>query len=365
MSQPVRPKPARAWTRKDLHNLLQPGLRVTQSRPAIAALLRALHVSAVASEGAVAQLSQTAQTLLQDLLLPDRPLRVSEVVVSSDQTRRILFTTADGETIESVIIPAAGGDRVTLCVSCQVGCGRRCSFCETGRLGLLRNLGADEIVEQFRQAQLLWQPVRGDLPPITNVVFMGMGEPLDNLQNVTDAIDLLCDPHAYALGWQHITVSTVGVAKHLQAFFSNTRAHLALSLHAPDDKRRSQVMPINQRIGLQDLKTALQNALPPKRVVLVEYILFDGFNDSAQDAVMLQDWLKDLPVRLNLIPANPGPDPSLRQPDLAVVRRFQKQMQDMGVRTLVRYPHGRDVGGACGQLAGTKRLALQGSRIDV
>jgi len=362
MSQPVQAKPARAWTRKDLADLLQPSLRVTQSRPAIGRLLRALHADGRDRDAALALLSAQAQALLQAFLRSDRPLKISEVSVSSDQTRRILFTTSDGEIVESVIIPAAGRDRVTLCVSSQVGCGRRCSFCETGRLGLLRNLGADEIVEQFRHAQALWQPVRGGLPPITNVVFMGMGEPLDNLKNVIDAIELLCDAHAYALGSQHMTVSTVGVAKQLQPFFSNTKAHLALSLHAPDDERRSKVMPINQRIGLQELKTALQNALPPKRLVLVEYILFDGFNDSPQDAVMLRDWLADLPVRLNLIPANPGPDPSLRQPDLAVVRRFQKQMQDMGVRTLVRYPHGRDVGGACGQLAGAKRLTIQGNQ---
>ncbi len=347
-------KPARSWTRKQLSNVLTERLRPTQITPALHTLLRALH-SGVPLEEALTLVSKDAHALLAPVLGPERALTVQEMAHSSDRTCRILFRTFTGDVIESVIIPAPGGRRVTLCVSSQVGCARKCAFCETGRLGLQRQLGADEIVDQFRLAQDWWSQNRGNLPAISNVVFMGMGEPFDNLDAVVDAIELLCDSVTFGLSAKRITVSTVGVANKLRPFFSRSPAHLALSLHAPDDERRSRVMPINQRVGLAELKSALLEAMPPGREVLVEYILFDGFNDSPDDAVLLSQWLADVPSRLNLIPANPGPDPGLCQPSHQRVLAFQKQLQAAGVRTMVRYPHGRDVGGACGQLAGARR----------
>jgi len=180
---------------------------------------------------------------------------------------------------------------------------------------------------------------------------MGMGEPLDNLDAVVDAIDLLCDRVTFSLSPKKITVSTVGVAGKLASFFERSPAQIALSLHAPDDERRSRVMPINQRVGLAELKQAFLDTLPSNRQVLVEYILFDGFNDSPEDAILLQKWLEGLPNRVNLIPANPGPRADLRAPPDEVVIAFQRLLADRGVRALVRWPHGRDVDGACGQLA--------------
>jgi 23S rRNA (adenine2503-C2)-methyltransferase len=279
--------------------------------------------------------------------------------VAADQTRKLLLQTADGEVLESVVIVAPGRDRVTLCVSSQVGCGRRCAFCETGRLGLVRNLDAAEITAQFRLASALWEQERAELPSIRNIVFMGMGEPLDNLPAVAAATQLFTDTLAYGLSWRHITVSTVGVAWKLPEFFAHCRAHLAVSLNAPDDVRRRQIMPVNDRCSMPELKQALLHHLPAGRDVLVEYVLFADLNDQPADAALLLAWLQGLPVRLNLIPANPGPDPALRAPTPEAVWRFHKYLLDNGVRAMVRHPHGQELGGACGQLAGPLRELIR------
>jgi 23S rRNA (adenine2503-C2)-methyltransferase len=353
------PRPLLAWPPALLVDaLVQAGVRRTQALPAVKALCARVHREDLPQDQALAQVPATVAAPLASLLLLERSLTQVEDAASQDRTRRLLLRTDDGEVIESVIIPATKGDRTTLCVSSQVGCGRRCAFCETGRLGLTRQLTPDEIVLQFRHARDLWSRERGSLPPITNVVFMGMGEPLDNLDAVAAAIAVLTHDFAYGLSPRRVTVSTVGVAPKIAAFFQQTQADLAVSLNAPDDARRSLVMPINQRCGLQDLKLALLDALPPRRHVLVEYILFAGFNDAPEDADLLLAWLAGLPVRLNLIPANPGPDPALKQPTTQAVLAFQKRMLEAGVRAMVRWPHGRDVGGACGQLAGQHRHKL-------
>ena len=331
------------------------GLRPVQARDAVKAWMQAFHQNGQSQADALATLPPSQRSVLQTFLLPDAPLEAAERAQAADQTLRVLWRTGDGQIIESVVIPADNGKRVTLCVSSQAGCARRCAFCETGRLGLQRNLRTAEIVAQFKQSRALWEGLRGALPQISNVVFMGMGEPLDNLPAVLDAITLLTHDWCHALAARKVSVSTVGVAHKLEAFFAGTQANLALSLNAPDDARRSQVMPINDRVQLADLKAALLQHLPKKRDVLVEYILFAGFNDAPEDAVLLATWLQDVPARLNLIPANPGPDPRLQSPSLESVRAFQRALLDRGVRTMVRYPHGRDVGGACGQLAGAHR----------
>jgi len=313
-----------------------------------------------AFDGVRAELSRAAKSVIDEVASAGVELALVEDVVAADATRRLLYRTPDQQLIETVIIPSEGGSsagRSTLCVSSQVGCGRRCVFCETGRLGLVRQLSADEIVAQFRQANLLWQRVRGPAPPLTNVVFMGMGEPLDNLEAVLASIEVLTHDWAFGLATRRITVSTVGVADKIGAFLGATKANLAVSLNAPDDQRRSRLMPVNRRCGLAELKESLLDALRPGRDVLFEYVLFDGVNDRLEDARLLCRWLDGLPARLNLIPANPGPDPDLRQPSRERVLAFQRFMLDAGIRTMVRYPHGRQVGGACGQLAGARRDA--------
>jgi len=328
------------------------GLKPGQARGAVRNALRAWFAG---DADPSASLSRQARVLLAELTVPSQPLALVERRRSTDGSLRLLWRTADNCLIESVIIPSSGGGRTTLCVSSQVGCARRCAFCETGRLGLIRNLAAVEIVQQFQQAHAIWQVERGPFPSLRNVVFMGMGEPLDNLEAVCDAIDVLFHDFGAGLAAQRITVSTVGVPQRIPAFFQRTRAHLAVSLNAPDDARRLALMPVHKHCSLKELKCALQTALPSGRDVLIEYVLFGGVNDALQDADLLMDWLRGLRARLNLIPANPGPDPNLRAPDPQKVRAFHKYLLDGGVRAMVRHPHGGDVGGACGQLAGLRR----------
>jgi len=279
-------------------------------------------------------------------------LSVERLAPSLDGTIRLLLRARDAALLESVIIP--GPNRTTLCVSSQVGCARACSFCETGRLGLERQLGACEIVDQVRLALGVWART-GGAPPLQNLVFMGMGEPFDNLGEVTRAIRLLTDERAFGFAPSRVTVSTVGVAEKLPTFFRDCRAELAVSLNAPDDARRAAIMPINERVSLAALREELMRCLPKGRRVLFEYVLFDRFNDAPEDAEILAAYVTGIRCRVNVIPCNPGPDPRLRPPSDDRLDAFVARLSSLGVTTLVRRPRGRDVGGACGQLAGSAR----------
>lgn len=277
-------------------------------------------------------------------------LEIAEEAPSADDAVRLALRAWDGALIETVIIP--GPSRTTLCVSSQVGCARACTFCETGRHGLDRQLEAGEIVDQVRVALSRWG---ARAPAVSNLVFMGMGEPFDNLGEVTRAVRLLTDPRAFGFAAKRVTVSTVGVADKLGAFFSGCRAELAVSLNAPDDARRDIVMPVNRRTPLASLRAALVETLPRGRRVLFEYVLFDRFNDAPADADLVAGFVAGLRCRVNVIPANPGPDPTLRPPPPDRLEAFVARLSAHGVTTLVRRPRGRDVGGACGQLAGALR----------
>ncbi|MBM4343164.1 MAG: 23S rRNA (adenine(2503)-C(2))-methyltransferase RlmN [Deltaproteobacteria bacterium] len=327
------------------------GLRPHQARLAVHALATSTWRKGLSWPDALARLGRQARAVAEAVMQAPPGVVVRQVAVAADGTRKLLVALPDGALVESVVIAATDGDRTTLCVSSQVGCGRRCTFCETGRLGLVRNLESSEIAAQLLLARAHWEPVRGARPPIRNVVFMGMGEPLDNLDAVADAVAVMTDPVAGGLSWRHVTVSTVGVAWKLPDFFAKVRANLAVSLNAPDDDRRARWMPINSRCDLASLKAALQQHLPADRDVLVEYIVFDGHNDRDADADLLIRWLGGLPARLNLIVANPGPDRHLRTPTMDRVRALHQRLLAAGIRAMVRHPHGRDIGGACGQLA--------------
>ncbi|WP_433934653.1 23S rRNA (adenine(2503)-C(2))-methyltransferase RlmN [Sorangium cellulosum] len=283
---------------------------------------------------------------------PGLSLEIAEQAPSTDDTLRLVLRARDGALIESVLIP--GPARTTLCVSSQVGCARACAFCETGRLGLARQLAAGEIVDQVRIARALAAERGG--APLRNLVFMGMGEPFDNLGEVLKAIRLLTDPRAFRFAPSHVTVSTVGVADKIEPFFREARAEIAVSLNAPDDARRQAIMPVNARFPMAALKEALARSLPQGRRVLFEYVLFDGYNDAPEDADLLAAYVAGLRCRVNVIPCNPGPDPALRPPSAARLDAFVARLSGHGVTTLVRRPRGRDVGGACGQLAGIARL---------
>ena len=280
-------------------------------------------------------------------------LVVDAAVPAGDGTERLVLRARDGALLETVIIPGPG--RTTVCISSQVGCARACTFCETGAHGLSRQLDAGEIVDQVRVARAVW----GDRQPaLSNVVFMGMGEPFDNLGEVARATHLLTDNRAFRLAPARVTVSTVGVADRIDAFFRTCRAELAVSLNAPDDARRSAIMPVNQRFGMATLKEAIAAAMPPSRRVLFEYVLIAGFNDAPADADLVASFVEGLRCRVNVIPVNPGPDPTIRTPSPEVLSAFVARLAERGVVTLVRRPRGRDVGGACGQLAGARRRGL-------
>jgi 23S rRNA (adenine2503-C2)-methyltransferase len=288
--------------------------------------------------------------------LDPRPsLEIAERAPAADGTIRLLLRAADRALVEAVLIP--GPTRTTLCISSQVGCARACAFCETGRHGFERQLSTGEIIDQVRLARAEWART-GGTPPLSNLVFMGMGEPFDNLPEVLRAIRLLTDERAFGFAPSRVTVSTVGVLDKLPVFFAGARAELAVSLNAPDDERRRQIMPINARFPLAALKKALLETLPAGRRVLFEYVLFDGFNDAPEDADLVAAWVQGIRCRVNVIPCNPGPDPALRPPAPERLSAFVARLSSLGVTTLVRRPRGRDVGGACGQLAGARRLPV-------
>ncbi len=334
--------------------LVAAGGTSTQAKSAAARVIR--HVFATDddvawSEAALRELGIGAWAHAALLSLEVAPsLVVDAVVPAADGTERLVMKAKDGALLETVIIPGPG--RTTVCISSQVGCARACTFCETGALGLTRQLDAGEIVDQIRIARRRW---RGRSPSIQNVVFMGMGEPLDNLGEVAAATHLLTDDRGLALSPSRITVSTVGVADKLEAFFETCRAELAVSLNAPDDRRRSAIMPINDRFDMATLRRAVEKALPPGHKVLFEYVLIDGVNDALEDADALASWASGLRCRVNVIPVNPGPDPSIRAPSPERLDAFVRRLVERKIVTLVRRARGRDVGGACGQLAGARR----------
>lgn len=253
----------------------------------------------------------------------------------------------NGATVESVRIPAR--DRSTICVSSQAGCTRRCAFCATKELGFVRHLAAEEMVAQYMVA-------RAEAPahqPASNVVFMGMGEPFDNLDEVLRAVDLLTQGPVPQLRHVSVTVSTSGVLPGLRRFLAESKASLALSLNATTDEVRSLVMPHNKTWPIAALLDELRRDAAErgaKRETLIEYVLFEDLNDTDADAERLVSLLKDIPARVNLIPYNPYPGTSLRTPSDARIARFHERVVGGGQLCLVRWPRGREIAAACGQL---------------
>ncbi|HEY3446688.1 MAG TPA: 23S rRNA (adenine(2503)-C(2))-methyltransferase RlmN [Myxococcales bacterium] len=276
--------------------------------------------------------------------------RIAVRQAASDGTVKYAFeAAADAARFESVLIPADG--RSTLCVSSQAGCSRRCAFCATARLGLTRNLTAGEIVAQFLLA-------KSDAPqgsPLRNVVFMGMGEPFDNLDEVLRAVEILTQPPAPSLGASHVTVSTSGVLPGMERFLRECQAHLALSLNATTDAQRAELMPQTRQWPIAELMGLLRRSCEGSdRLFFVEYVILDGFNDADDDARRLVELLQGIRARVNLIPHNAfegcGYGPAKRERILA----FQKIVHEGGVRCLLRSSRGEDIDAACGQLAGRR-----------
>jgi 23S rRNA (adenine2503-C2)-methyltransferase len=265
---------------------------------------------------------------------------------SADGTRKFLFELDDGERIETVLIPER--DHFTLCVSSQVGCAQNCGFCLTARGGLHRNLTQGEILAQVRDVKHgLAEPER-----LTNLVFMGMGEPLANYENLLGALALICDSDV-GLGFaaKRVTVSTAGLVPKMLDFGRDTRVSLAVSLNATDDETRSRLMPINRRYPLEALLDACRRyPLPPGRRITFEYILIRGVNDSLDDARRLARLLRPIRCKVNLIPFNPHPGCELERPGDDHVAAFQAALVAKHFTVIVRHSKGQDILAACGQL---------------
>lgn len=280
-----------------------------------------------------------------------------------DQTVKFLFKLSDGQLVESVLMPETS--RITICLSSQVGCRQACRFCHTGKMGLLRNLESGEIISQIMAANLwiLENPQwvkKLDLPQnpcISNVVFMGMGEPLDNLSEVSKALEIMLDPHGLALAPKKITVSTAGHLDGLKALADqNFGVGLAFSLHETDLKKRTWLMPINRRYPLDKVLDFFKNYTQDrKKHVLIQYTVIDQVNDSEEHALRLARTLEGIRVKINLIPLNPVETNQFEPPDPARLQNFQTILIRNGIRSMIRFSKGQDIDAACGQLVVKKR----------
>lgn len=273
---------------------------------------------------------------------------------SKDGTIKTRYKLFDGNMIESVLIPVVKDDRYTVCVSSQVGCSLNCSFCATGKLGYTRNLHAHEIYDQFFKVNQLCESEY--LHPLTNIVFMGMGEPLLNYKNVLRSIEKITSKNGFGWSPRRITVSTVGLAKMIRKLADDeVKFNLALSLHAADDQKRNKIMPINESNNLKVVMDALEYFhLNTKGKISFEYIAFDRFNDSLEDAEKLYQLSKRFPVTINIIEYNPVEGVALIKSGEDRIDHFAKYLSDKGVMATVRRSRGKDIDAACGQLANKK-----------
>ena len=275
-------------------------------------------------------------------------LTILRQAVSKDGTRKFLFGLSDGHSIESVLIPET--KRLTLCVSTQAGCGFGCAFCATAVLGLKRNLRASEILDQILEASRSL----GDGQRITHVVLMGMGEPLANYAQTVKALEVMTDT-SWGIGVspRRITLSTVGLVPQIQRLMAETKVNLAISLHAPSDEIRGQLMPVNRKYSLQQLMECCRSLpIPRRKRVTFEYVLLRGVNDSEEHAQALCQLLQGIRCKVNVIPFNPHPGTFYRRPGDAEVEKFQQVLHTHGLQINIRRPRGDDIQAACGQLQG-------------
>ncbi len=326
-----------------------------------------------------AQMTDIAKSL-REMLQQEAVVRLPSVTldhVSADGTRKWLFDVGPGggaasdqawrNGIETVFIPE--DDRGTLCVSSQVGCALECTFCSTGRQGFNRNLTVAEIIGQLWVAQhsLKTVPNRttGEIAerPVSNVVMMGMGEPLANFENVVTALGIMLDDHAYGLSRRRVTVSTSGLVPAMDRLAERCPVALAVSLHAPNDALRDEIVPINRKYPLAELMAACRRYLvrAPRDFITFEYVMLAGVNDRPEHARQLIELTRDVPCKFNLIPFNPFPDSGYDKPRAEAMRVFREILQDAGCVVTTRKTRGDDIDAACGQLAG--RVADKSGRV--
>ncbi|EPB9686271.1 bifunctional tRNA (adenosine(37)-C2)-methyltransferase TrmG/ribosomal RNA large subunit methyltransferase RlmN [Yersinia enterocolitica] len=283
-----------------------------------------------------------------------RAPEVAEEQRSTDGTIKWAIKVGDQQ-VETVYIPE--GDRATLCVSSQVGCALECKFCSTAQQGFNRNLRVSEIIGQvWRAAKIIGSLKSTGTRPITNVVMMGMGEPLLNLNNVVPAMDIMMDDFGFGLSKRRVTLSTSGVVPALDKLGDMIDVALAISLHAPTDDIRDEIVPINRKYNIETFLAAVRRYLAKSNAnggrVTVEYVMLDHINDSTEQAHQLAECLKDTPCKINLIPWNPFPGAPYGRSSNSRVDRFSKVLMEYGFTTIVRKTRGDDIDAACGQLAG-------------
>ncbi|MEM9669545.1 MAG: 23S rRNA (adenine(2503)-C(2))-methyltransferase RlmN [Pseudomonadota bacterium] len=328
------------------------GLSETEADMRARQMRRSLHYFGVTDFADMAYVAKTFQARLADTYCLDRP-DIAEHQVSTDGTQKWLVrfgSNAEGETVFIPDVARSGA----LCVSSQVGCTLNCTFCHTGTQRLVRNLTAQEIVGQV----LIARDGLGDWPAnakqrqLSNIVFMGMGEPLYNLENVVEAIDTLADGEGIGIGRRRITVSTSGIAPKIPELGARTGAMLAISLHAVRDDLRDEIVPINRKYDLQTLFDAVRAypGLGNSRRVAFEYVMLKGINDSLAEARDMVRLLSDIPAKINLIPFNPWPGTNYQCSDWDVIEAFADILNRAGYASPIRTPRGRDIFAACGQL---------------
>ncbi len=272
--------------------------------------------------------------------------------LSDDGTRKWLLDVGTGNAVEAVYIPEE--TRGTLCISSQAGCALNCTFCSTGKQGFNRNLSVAEIIGQLWWANHQLGKNALGLWPISNVVMMGMGEPLLNFDNTVSALRLMLDDHGYGLSRRRVTVSTSGVVPAMDRLREECPVALAVSLHAPNDKLRDEIVPINQKYPLKMLMAACQRYLEkaPRDFITFEYVMLDGVNDSEKQARELINLVHDVPCKFNLIPFNPFPQSGYQRSKPDAIQRFRDVLMQADIVTTVRRTRGDDIAAACGQLAG-------------
>ena len=320
-------------------------------------LARWVHLFGQGQFDAMTDLAKSLRAWLAEEACITPPSVVSDKT-SADGTRKFLFDVGQGNAIETVFIPE--DDRGTLCISTQAGCALDCSFCSTGKQGFNRNLNTGEIIGQLWQANRLLgyydqlAKQRGTEKVISNVVLMGMGEPLANYENVLSALRLMLDDNAYGLSRRRVTVSTSGIVPAMDRLAIDCPVALAVSLHAPDDALRDELVPINQKYPLRDLLAACERylAVSPRDFITFEYVMIDGVNDSDVHAKKLLDIARRVSCKYNLIPFNPFPGSPYRKSRPERIRRFVDILTSGGVVTTTRKTRGDDIDAACGQLAG-------------
>ncbi len=295
-------------------------------------------------------LSRSFRAYLEENFYISRLEKISEENSPKDGSKKFLFRLEDGKTVETVLLPQNG--RLTQCVSSQVGCAMACNFCNTGDMGLLRNLKTHEIIDQVLEASRQVGDMEATMGNrLSNIVYMGMGEPLHNINPVVSSVSILTHDFGFGISKRKITVSTSGLVTKMKEFGKRCDANLAVSLNATTDEVRTKIMPINKRWPISSLLEACRNyPLTSRRRITFEYVMLKGVNDTMEDAKRLPLLLQGIPAKINLIPYNPHPASTYERPLLSNVKKFQRYLLDKGMNATIRISKGRDILAACGQL---------------